>query len=181
MNTNRMFGIGLLAAVGLVALIGCPGATPTSPGDGSMTDGSTTDDAPTASKLFTLITETDPYEEWAQFPGLEGTIESAPPHGPMARVFINASVESALEDFSGRLPEGSIIVKESSGENAEEKANALAIMWKVSGFDPDNNDWFWANVTPEGVVTAEGRIAGCASCHSGAGDNDFIFLHQFAP
>lgn len=181
MNTFRLLGTGLLAALPLVALIGCPGASPTSPGDGSMTDEPTTDDAPTASKLFTMITETDPFEAWAQFPGQEGTIESLPPHGPMARVFINALVESALEDFSGRLPDGSIIVKESFGENADEKANALAIMWKVSGFDPGNNDWFWANITPEGVVTAEGRIEGCANCHRAAGDNDFNRLHQFAP
>ncbi len=179
MNTIRILGTSLLTAVPLVALVGCPGTVPTLPGDGSMTTGSTTDDAPTAAKLFTMITETDPFEDWAQFPGLGGTIESAPPHGPLARVFINASIESALEAFSGRLPDGSIIVKESSGENPSDKADSLAIMWKVAGFDPDNNDWFWANITPEGDVTAEGRIASCAACHGGARDNDFIFLHQF--
>ena len=165
MKTARLVCTSLLVASPLIALVGCPGTSPS--------------DSPTASKLFTLITETDPYQDWAQFPGVEGIIESAPPHGPMAQVFINTSVEAALENFSGRLPDESIIVKESFGEITSEKADALTIMWKVSGFDPENNDWFWANITPEGVVNAEGKVAGCTSCHSGARDNDFVFLHQF--
>jgi hypothetical protein len=137
-------------------------------------------DDPTAAKLFTMITETDPFQDWARFPEAQGLIESAAPHGPFARVWINGPVEDVvLTGLGGNLPDGSIIVKENLGESTSEKADAWTIMWKVSGYDPDNNDWFWANVTPDGDVNAEGRVEGCITCHGGARENDFVFLHQF--
>lgn len=171
MRTIRWVCVWMLVGSPLVLLVGCPGAAPSDMSMGA--------DSPTGSELFRLITETDPYQAWAQFPGVEGIIASAPPHGPMARVFINTSVEAALENFSGRLPDGSVILKESFVDTTPETPDTLTIMWKVSGFDPENNDWFWANMTPAGVVNAEGRVTGCTSCHSDARDNDFVFLHEF--
>ena len=172
MKSVRFPRTGMVIVFPLVVVVGCPGV---SPDDMSMAPSS-----PSAAKLFTMITETDPYEAWAQFPEVEGIIESAAPHGPMARIFINSIVEAALNDFTGRLPVGSVIVKENLGESTSEKADALTIMWKVEGFDPGNNDWFWTNVTPSGNVNAEGSIEGCLSCHSGSRDNDFVFVHQFS-
>ncbi len=139
----------------------------------------TTPSSPTAAQLFTTVTQTDPYDQWAQFPDVQGTVASAAPHGPMARIFINAQVEQALDSFPGALPDGAIIVKENIGAGDSEKVEALTIMWKVADFDPANADWFWANITPEGQVNAEGQVAGCLSCHSSARDNDFVFVHQF--
>lgn len=162
----------LTAALALL-ITGCPAATPVNDEVPSA------EETPSAAKLFTLVTETDPFETWAQFPGLEGTVESAAPHGPMSRTWINEEVESALTNYTGSLPVGSVIVKENLGESDTDKANSWTIMWKVTGFDPDHNDWFWANITPEGVVNAEGKVDGCIACHSGAQDNDFVFQHDF--
>ena len=136
-------------------------------------------DSPTANELFRLVTVADPFEEWVQFPEAQGLVESATPHGPMARVWINGEVQNAIAGFNGSLPKGSIILKENLGESTSEKANAWTIMWKVSGYDRDNNDWFWANVKPDGEVISEGRIEGCINCHSSARENDFVFLHDF--
>lgn len=169
--TIGMVGSSLSGLALLVVLAGCPASVaPPAQDDG---------ETPTAAELFTLITETDPYEQWAQFPGSEGTIDSAPPHGPMARVFINALVEQGMQAFDGELPDGAIIVKERIGSAEGDTASALNIMWKVTGFDPNNNDWFWADVSPSGEVNAEGKIAGCSACHSGVRANDYVFLHQF--
>jgi len=134
---------------------------------------------PTAAGLFAMITEADPYQSWAQFPEAQGAVPSNPPHGAMARIFINVKVQEAMQNFTGSLPDGAIIVKENLGENPTEKAQALTVMWKVAGFDPDNNDWFWANVTPDGQVNAEGKVPGCVNCHGAARANDFVFKHQF--
>ncbi len=135
--------------------------------------------APTGAKLFTGITQDDPYQQWAQFSDYQGTLPSALPHGPMSQVFINGVVESALENLDGSLPDGSIIVKENVGTSPEVTEAVLTVMWKVQGFDPANNDWFWANMTPEGQIMAEGKVAACAACHGGARANDFVFVHEF--
>lgn len=134
---------------------------------------------PSGSDLFVLITQADPYQDWTQFPDKQGIVPSSFPHGPMARIFINGQVVEALSNFTGTLSDGAIIVKENIGESEADKADALTIMWKVPGFDPENGDWFWANISPEGEVAAEGKLASCISCHNGARDNDFVFVHQF--
>ncbi len=170
----RILSRGVGTAALLVSMVGCAGVPPTT--SRTKEAGATT---PTAAELFTLVTETDPYQDWAQFPGAQGTVVSAAPHGPMARIFINAQVEEALDSFAGQLPNEAIIVKENLGESTSEKADALTIMWKVSGFDPENNDWFWANTTLDGEVNAEGKVEGCINCHGGARDNDFVFVHDF--
>lgn len=170
-NSIQVFGLSGCFGLLSLALVGCPGAAPN--------DMQMNADDPTAAKLFTMITETDPFQNWAQFAEAQGVIASAAPHGPMARVWINSIVEGALTNFNGSLPDDSIIIKENFGESTSEKANTWSVMWKVTGFEPDNNDWFWANITPDGVVNAEGMIAGCTGCHNGARDNDFVFIHQF--
>ena len=167
--THHLHGYAVRAL--LISLTGCSASPPAPSGSQQP--------APTGAELFALITETDPYEEWAQFPGVEGLVPSAPPHGPMARIFINRQVEDALGQFTGRLASGSMIVKENFGDGSSDKADSLTMMWKVDGYDPDNNDWFWANITPDGEINAQGMVAGCINCHAGARDNDFVFVHQF--
>ncbi len=48
-------------------------------------------------------------------------------------------------------------------------------MYKVSGYNPAANDWFWAKYTPDGKIEAEGKIEGCINCHGKKRTNDFIF------
>lgn len=139
-------------------------------------------DTERAEELYAIITGADPYEGWAQFPEAQGTIESSPPHGPLSQVFINDPVESSIANFMGQLEEGSIIVKKSFDEDMNEAGDAITVMWKLADFDPDNNDWFWAKYAFDGEIAAAGRIIGCIGCHGGlAGDNDFVFLHEFSP
>lgn len=158
------------AMVLVLAVVGCPAV----PEPSDMTD-----DAPTGAKLFTRIMQDDPYQQWEQFPDHQGTFSSALPHGPDSQVFINGVVESALDSFDGALPDGSIIVKENIGTSPNVTEAALTVMWKVQAFDPENNDWFWANMTPQGEIIAEGKVQGCAACHGGARANDFVFVHEF--
>ena len=70
-------------------------------------------------------------------------------------------------------------MKENLSEHTTGAADTLSIVWKVSGFDPEHNDWFWGEITPGGEVRAEGRVEGCMNCHGGARANDFVFIHQF--
>ena len=88
-----------------------------------------------------------------------------------------------IKSFTGqiqiKLPDGSIIVKENVGTSPEVTEAVLTVMWKVAGFDPENNDWFWANMMSDGQIVAEGKVQGCTACHGGARSNDFIFVQQF--
>jgi len=162
------------AAVLLVAACGCVmGPTPDVPDDMDPAD------EPTGARLAAIILQEDPFQQWGEFPERQGSLPSVLPHGPMSRVFINGRVESALADFEGRLPDGSIIVKQNVGTDPQVTEAALTVMWKVAGFDPANNDWFWANMSLEGRIASEGRIPSCAGCHGGARRNDFVFVHTF--
>lgn len=176
---NALSGFGLggvwVNSIAVATWLAAGGCTST-----AMPPGSSGSSSPTGRQLATLITETDPYQQWSEFPDRQGTLPSVLPHGPMSRVFINAAVESALAtDFTGQLPDGSIIVKENVGTSPEVTEAALTVMWKVQGFDPPNNDWFWANVTPDGQIAAEGKVQACAACHGGVRENDFVFVHPF--
>lgn len=136
---------------------------------------------PSGAELLRIITVDDPYEEWGQFPEATGIIESSPPHGPFSRVFVNALVESAFDDFDGQLPDGSIIVKESFDQDMQESGDSITVMWKVKDFSPLANDWFWAVFSFDREILNEGSIGGCISCHGAVSGNDFVFLHQFGP
>ena len=166
----RLLSITGFAAAFLPAAAGCPAVPASSDSAGQ---------SPTGAQLFTRITQDDPYQEWAQFPDHGGILSSALPHGPMSQVFINREVESALETFDGELPDGSIIVKENIGASPNVTEAVLTVMWKVREFDPANHDWFWANMTMEGEIVAEGKVQACAACHGGARTNDFVFVHDF--
>ena len=128
--------------------------------------------------IYASITETDTYTNWGQFPEATGTIESSPPHGPFARVYINDIASAALGGSPENLPDGSIIVKDSIETEDAASQGTLTIMKKVAGYNAETNDWFWVMVSPSGEVQSEGNVDMCISCHGSASSNDYIFLHQ---
>ena len=178
-QSSSNWGAVLIGAGGLAIVLAVSGC-PTMPvPDTSGDTGDAGESTPSAAALFTMISQTDPFQQWGEFPDRTGTQSSVLPHGPRSRVFINASVEAALASFEGQLPDGSIIVKENVGTSPEVTEAVLTVMWKVAGFDPENNDWFWANMMSDGQIVAEGKVQGCTACHGGARSNDFIFVQQF--
>lgn len=167
---------GILAAF-LILISGCSTNELTSNANNSD-DTETTTAESSGTAIYTLITETDPYTDWGQFPEATGTVESSAPHGPFAKVYINAIAAAALDDSPENLPDGSIIVKDSIDTEDEESQGTLTIMKKVEGFSHATHDWVWVMVSPSGEVQAEGNIDMCISCHAAARDNDYLFLHQ---
>jgi hypothetical protein len=77
-----------------------------------------------------------------------------------------------------RYPAGTVIVKEIRRGGA---VTVVAVMRKIRGFSPRNNDWQmieYARSSSRGRfgVLAQGRI--CYACHSGARANDFVFMKR---
>jgi hypothetical protein len=71
------------------------------------------------------------------------------------------------------LPNGAIIVKENY--MPDKKLDAVTVMYRVKGFDPEAGDWFWAKYTAKGAVEAAGKVAMCSGCHAAVIPNDWIF------
>lgn len=125
----------------------------------------------------------------------DGMIRSFPyegiaPHGMMLETFYS---EATIGGHTGTL-----IVKRNYGpEGVDEDAvlmnpgkhlGAITVMFKrETGYDADNNDWFWAKYLPDGSLdknpkgmqlagrVAKGAPKGCIACHSGAPGDDYVF------
>ncbi len=77
-------------------------------------------------------------------------------------------------------------------------AGPATVMYQRKGYDPDNQDWFWAVFKPNGEVVVNpkgmimaGRIVGggampdapfnCVACHKLAPGNDMVYVHNAVP
>lgn len=77
-----------------------------------------------------------------------------------------------------RYPVGTVIVKEVRRGGV---VTVVAVMRKLRGFSPRNNDWQMIEYIRSSArtrfgVLAQGQI--CYACHSGARANDFVFTRR---
>jgi hypothetical protein len=116
--------------------------------------------------------------------------EGTDPHGMMLETFYT---RATVDGHTGTL-----VVKRNYGPAGVEAEQVLAepgkhlgaitVMFRrEKGYDPDNQDWFWAKYLPDGSLdrnpkgialagrVAKGMDAGCIACHAGAGGDDYIF------
>ena len=115
---------------------------------------------------------------YGQWPGHEGLRPGQSPHGPWHIVYANKVLRDALPVADSKAPYGSIIVKENYSTSRE--LDKLTVMAKVEDYSPETGDWFWASYSPDGKILAEGKPAGCLSCHSGRADNDYIIIKNLS-
>ena len=129
----------------------------------------------TGASLQDYLDVQDYRETWAFYPG-KGKLydpEMASPHGALLTTYLNEVALQAIEDKQGLLSEGSIIVKENY--MADGTYAGATIMYKVKGYDPSNNDWFWVKWGAQATIEEEGKVQGCIACHGAKRDNDFIW------
>ena len=128
-----------------------------------------------AGELWTFITETSPYTEWAFWPDYESYQPGNSPHGAILRVFVDDhGIMNIADEMKSSMDNGVVIVKENFMPDTT--LAAITVMYKVDGFNPEVGDWFWAKYSPDGTVAAAGTPAGCIGCHGGkVANNDYIF------
>ena len=129
----------------------------------------------TGASLQAYLDAQDYRETWAFYP-FKGELyepEIPSPHGTLLTTYLNEAALQAVEQKQGVLPEGSIIVKENY--MADGTYAGATVMYKVNGYDPSNNDWFWVKSGAQATIEEEGRVQGCIACHKSKGDNDFIW------
>ena len=151
----------LVMAVSLIGLLGlaCGSSTPDLPGaDGSA--------------VWNYIQEVDYQQNWKLWPGKGELYEGGEPHGALFTTYLNPIALQALQTKAGAMLNGSIIVKENYSPEAV--FSLVTVMYKVNGYDAENNDWFWAKIGAGGDVQAEGKVMGCQVCHGAGRANDFV-------
>lgn len=76
-------------------------------------------------------------------------------------------------EASAELPAEALIIKEHL--DADAQPVGLTIMYKAEGFDPERNDWWWANLDLDGTVNDGGMVDYCISCHEPRAQADWLF------
>ncbi len=123
--------------------------------------------------LIEFITVTQDYRQWPMFPGKEALYQGQHPHGAYLTTYVSPAVLAALQSKSGKLPDGAIIVKENF--SPEKELAAVTVMYRRTGYNPEEGDWFWLKFAPDKTVLAEGRVDGCINCHRAVQNNDWVF------
>ena len=124
-------------------------------------------------KVWTHITECNPYLGWGTWPGYPGIYPGKSPHGVFLKLYANGLALKAAREGKP-MPNGAIIVKENYGKD-QKTLMAITPMYKVKGYNPDAADWFWAKYLPDGTVAKSGKVQGCIDCHRTREDKDWLF------
>jgi hypothetical protein len=128
---------------------------------------------PEGKSLIKYLDKAKYQESWALFPGKGKLYEGRHPHGAFLTTYVNDKALKALQERTGMLPDGAIIVKENY--SPEKQLMAITTMYRVKGYNADAGDWFWIKSGPDGAIMAEGKVEGCISCHGSVIMNDWLF------
>ena len=118
--------------------------------------------------------------------------EGGPPHGVMLETFYTtATIDGHTGDLIVKRnygPEG--VTAEEVRADPGKHLGAVTVMFRrETGFDADNQDWFWVKYLPDGTLdknpagmqlagrVAKGADQGCIACHSGVEDYVFTSDH----
>lgn len=120
-----------------------------------------------AQKFLNYVEQQNSYKGWHLFPGTSRMhVSTSQAHGALITTYVNQLAYDAARDHAP-YPNGSIIVKENY--NKQKKFKALTTMYKVAGYNPSGDNWFWIKASPNGKkVMKSGKVPGCMNCHSQA-------------
>ena len=129
-----------------------------------------------------------------------GAIMSTPYTGQHPHGAVLDTIDSVVTVNKGFLQDGdtgAVIIKRNYGgpgvsktavaNDPEKYLKAITVMFKRSGYDPENRDWFWVKYKPNGDLfmnpkkmkmagrVAKGMPKGCIACHSAAPGGDYVF------
>jgi hypothetical protein len=129
-----------------------------------------------AASLWKRISVEADYHKYSYWPGHDGMKPGRAPHGPFNRVFVNSQILEALPIADKKVPLGGIIVKE--GYDIDKEFNNISVMVKVKDYDTNEDDWYWAQYTPEGKVMSSGKVETCINCHKAFAKNDLCIIYK---
>ncbi|MFQ5956311.1 MAG: cytochrome P460 family protein, partial [Candidatus Brocadiales bacterium] len=122
--------------------------------------------------LWSYITKDSPYTGYKFWPGKTPLYKGTVPHGALLNLYVTENAHAAAVSKAGVMPDGSILVKENY--KPDKTLASVTVMYKVAGYNPEANDWFWAKYSPAGDIMAEGKVPMCIACHGGRKANDYL-------
>ena len=148
-------------------LTACSPATPPAvPLAGSSP--STTVKEPTVAELVSIA------KTYTTLASLNSELKQSPMHGGVyVRTHLDEAANKSYQQKKFPYPDGSTAVKEAHGSK-DGAVSRVYIMRKVTGYDPANNDWFYAQLTPEFNVSSSGKVGHCISCHGKYRSKDYV-------
>jgi hypothetical protein len=117
---------------------------------------------------------TDAYRSWTKINRKPIPPRANDPHHSTKNVYASKPKRGA------RYPYGTVIVKEGL-QPGKRWVRLMAVMRKVRGASPRNNDWQmreWTRSSPSGRFGEIASGAVCYSCHVGAKKNDYVFTKR---
>ncbi len=137
----------------------------------------------TGAAIWAHLQESDYRSTWTLWPEKGELYTGQEPHGMLLTTYLNDVALQALSSGGSRMAPGAIIVKENYMPDST--LAAVTTMFKVEGYNPDVNDWFFTkhlasgelDRTPGGMAM-EGRLPGCTNCHRAMQANDYLFTGQ---
>ncbi len=137
----------------------------------------------TGAAIWAHLQQSDYRSTWTLWPGKGELYTGAEPHGMLLTTYLNDFALRALSSGASVMPPGAIIVKENY--MPDRTLAAITTMFKVRGYNPDVNDWFFTKHLPSGQLdraptgmALEGRLPGCTNCHRAMQTNDYLFTSQ---
>lgn len=112
-----------------------------------------------------------------------------PPHGKVREVLeanINGKRVIVKRNYGGK----DISVKAVKANRSAYLKSITVMAKRGAGYDPENNNWFWAKYKPNGELhknpkgmmlagrVAKGMDKGCIACHQSASGSDMVFIHN---
>lgn len=183
MHTNRSLTyilillLGGISAAGL-ALWAVPSVAQENEAQNSGEDAK---DPAFAERFWAYLQKVDYQKNWSRWPGRDQEFtEGTSPHGAFLKVYVNDEVTGNPEN----PPAKSILVKENY--NKQKELVAITPMYRVEGYDPEHDDWYWAKYKPDGTLfemegmKLSGKVEGCINCHRSAKGDDYIFTNDQA-
>ncbi len=143
--------------------------------------------AGTDKELYDLSKETNGFVWYKNSNTLLNKSSGSAHPQPLLRTRYNALAAGKL-DANGKIvtgavfPEGALIVKELHADAST--LGRYAILYKNSGSaDADARGWVWGYINADGTVSepASRKGASCISCHSQAGNIDYMLMNKFFP
>ena len=102
-------------------------------------------------------------------------------HEVQVNIYVNDLAKDVYLSASGEtFPECAMIVKTHLESAESENVTAVTVMVKMpTGFDPENNDWWWGMYDKDGkVAEMSGKVPVCVACHKPAAAADYVFSQK---
>jgi hypothetical protein len=137
----------------------------------------------TGAAIWAHLQQSDYQNTWTLWPGKGELYTGQEPHGMLLTTYLNDIALRALTSRASSMAPGAIVVKENYMPDGT--LAAITTMFKVRGYNPDVNDWFFSKHLPSGELdqapngmALEGRLPGCTNCHTAMQTNDYLFTSR---